>query len=35
MTMPFANRVEIATIEDATHVSVQTRDMDYPVLVKV
>jgi len=34
-TLPFSNRGEISTIEEATHVAVRTRFMDYDILVKV
>jgi len=34
-TMPFANQAEISTIDEATHVSCQTRFMDRSILVRI
>ena len=35
LTLPFCNQAEIASIDEATHVSVQTRFMSNTTLVRV
>jgi hypothetical protein len=34
-TMPFANQAEISSYDEATHVTVQSRFMSRPLLVRV